>query len=434
MMASRARLRRACARIGARVRAHGRALAPALAMAIALAHHLAGAQAAPEADNWSAAERAQLSTLHIDRLPAAPADPSNAVERLPAAAALGKRLFFDTRLSGNGKVACATCHIPERQFQDGRQLGQGVGTGIRRTMPIADSHGHPWFFWDGRKDSLWSQALGPLEDPNEHGGNRTAYARVVQQYYRSDYEVLFHALPSLDGVPANAGPNGTPAERAAWEALSEVQRGALTRVFANIGKAIAAYEATLHHGPARLDQYVAATMAGAPEAATLFSAAEKRGLRLFIGKGQCITCHGGPLLTDHSFHNTGVVPHDAGQPETGRAAAVARVLQDPFNCLGRYSDAAPRDCAELQFIARDDPLMVGAFKTPSLRNVAERAPYMHAGQLATLTDVLRHYAAAPRAAVGKSERRPFALSEQEIGDLASFLGTLSGPIGQGQSK
>jgi cytochrome c peroxidase len=403
--------------------------APALALALALTLQVAGAHAAPD-DGWSAAERTLLSTLHIDRLPAAPADPSNAVERLPAAAALGKRLFFDTRLSGNQKVACATCHIPERQFQDGRQLGQGVGTGIRRTMPIADSHGHPWFFWDGRKDSLWSQALGPLEDPNEHGGNRTAYAKLVRQYYRADYEALFRALPSFDGAPDNAGPNGTPAERAAWETLNETERVALTRVFANIGKAIAAYEATLHHGPARLDRYVAATLGGAPEAATLLNASEKRGLRLFIGKAQCITCHAGPLLTDDSFHNTGVAPHDAQQPETGRSAAVARLMQDPFNCLGRYSDAAPGDCAELRFIARDDPLMVGAFKTPSLRNVAQRAPYMHAGQVATLADVVRHYAAAPRAAVGKSERHPFALSEQDIADLAGFLGTLSGPIEQ----
>ena len=382
-------------------------------------------------DLWSQAERAVLSTLHIDRLPAVPPDPSNAVERLPAAAALGKRLFFDVRLSKNQQVACATCHVPARQFQDDRPLARGVGDGTRRTMPIAGNNGQPWFFWDGRKDSLWSQALGPLEDPNEHGGNRMAFARLMRQQYRGEYEALFQTLPSFDGLPDNAGPNGTLTERAAWDKLSAAQRVDVTRVFANIGKAIAAYEATLHHAPTRLDRYVAATLAGAPGAAAMLDASEKRGLRLFIGKAQCITCHNGPLLSDHYFHNTGVAPADARQAETGRSAAIAKLLRDQFNCLGPYSDAKPHQCRELQFIAADDPLMAGAFKTPGLRGVAQRAPYMHAGQIATLADVVRHYAAAPRAAVGRNERRPLALSEQDILDLAGFLGTLSGSVVEG---
>ena len=389
---------------------------------------LLSAGAAAAADHWSAAELATLQSMHIDQLPAAPPDRSNAYERLPAAAALGKRLFFDARLSGNQKVSCASCHDPARQFQDGRALAQGMGTGARRAMPLADSGRGAWLFWDGRKDSLWSQALGPLEDANEHGGNRLAYARVLQQHYRAEYEALFASMPALDGLPANAGPNGTPAERAAWMQMSEAQRLAVSRVFANLGKAIAAYERTIAHGPSRLDAYTAATLRGDPVAAQLLTAAEKRGLRLFIGKGDCISCHNGALLTDQHFHNTGVGPRDPAHPDQGRAAAIAKVVADEFNCLGRFSDARPGQCQELEFIADRDPKMAGAFKSPGLRNVAQRAPYMHAGQVATLPDVVRHYASAPKAAVGSTERKPVPFSEQEIADLVSFLGTLSGPI------
>lgn len=397
-----------------------------MAVWLLLAVPLALASNAGE-DAWSSGERDILASLHIGKLGPARTDPSNAYQQLPAAAALGKRLFFDARLSANGKVSCASCHIPGQQFQDGKPVAAGVGTGVRRTMPVADTAHLAWLFWDGRKDSLWSQALGPLEDPNEHGGNRMAYAKVMRQHYKSDYEALFRAFPALEALPDNAGPHGTPGERAAWSALSERQRQDVSRVFANIGKAIAAYEATLQHAPARLDRYVAATLEGTPGAATLLTAPEKRGLRLFMGKAGCISCHGGPLLTDQAFHNTGVAPRGL-QPDLGRGPAVAVLLRDQFNCLGPYSDARPGDCQELQFVDAADPLMAGAFKVPSLRNVAERAPYMHAGQIATLDAVVRHYAAAPRAAAGRNERRPISLSEGEIADLVRFLGTLSGPV------
>ena len=162
------------------------------------------------------------------------------------------------------------------------------------------------------------------------------------------------------------------------------------------------------------------------------------GLRLFIGRGQCVTCHNGPLLTDQSFHNTGVPPRDPARPDRGRSAAIAKVRSDEFNCLGRFSDARPEQCAELRFIVADDPALEGAFKTPSLRNVALRAPYMHAGQLASLEQVVAHYVSAPKAALGHSElsragdkhreRAPIRLSEKEASDLAAFLAALSGPI------
>ena len=379
-------------------------------------------------DRWSAAEIGVLASLRLSQLPPMPPDLSNAVEGSPAAVELGKRLFNDTRFSRNQAVSCATCHDPEKQFQDGLPLGRGVGIGSRRAMPIVGSSHSPWLFWDGRKDSLWSQALGPLEDAVEHGGNRARYAHLMQTHYRSNYEAIFGPLPALASVPRDAGPNGTPAEKAAWAAMDSEAQNDVSRVFANMGKAIAAYEKTLVHGESRFDRYVEATLRGDPSAQQALTAQEIAGLRSFVGKGQCVTCHNGPLFTDQHFHNTGVPPRKPASPDRGRAAAVAKVQKDEFNCLGPFSDAKPAQCQELRFMVGDDPALEGAFKTPSLRGVALRPPYMHAGQIASIEQVIVHYVKAPPAAVGHSEREPIRLSEQEIKDLAAFLASLSGPI------
>lgn len=378
-------------------------------------------------DGWSVDEVMILSSIRLSELPAPQRDPSNAHASSPVAAALGQRLFFDRRFSGNGAVSCASCHQPERQFQDARPLGQGMGTGARRTMPVVGAGYSPFLFWDGRKDSLWSQALGPLEDPAEHGGNRLAYAHLLKVHYRADYEAMFGPLPDMGRLPKAASPLGTPAQQAAWRGMSEQARREVSRVFANMGKALAAYQKTLRHGETRLDRYVEGVVRRDPQAVGLMSAQEKNGLRLFIGKGQCITCHNGPLLTDQHFHNTGVAPRKPGQPDPGRRAGIAKVRDDEFNCLGRYSDARPEQCEELRFLAAADDTMTSAFKTPGLRDVAMRAPYMHAGQLATLEEVVRHYARAPQAADGHSELKPVRLSESELRDLVAFLETLSAP-------
>ncbi len=409
--------------------------------------------AAPTGASWSDVDKATLGSMMLSRLPAPPADGSNAYEGRPEAAALGRRLFEDTRLSKNGLVACATCHDPARGFQDGRPVGQGVGTGGRRTMPIAAAAHSPWLFWDGRKDSLWSQALGPLEDAVEHGSNRARLVQLLQTHYRAEYEAVFGPFPSLQGVPDDAGPLGDARERQAWANLSSAQRDAVNRSFANLGKAIAAHERTIAPAESRFDRYAAAVLAGDRAGQAVLTPQEVGGLRLFIGKAQCATCHNGPLLTDQHFHNTGVPQRESARPDRGRGAALARVQHDEFNCLGRYSDAAADACQELRFIATDDHGMEGAFKTPSLRNVAERAPYMHAGQLGSLEQVVAHYMRAPAATVGHSElahggagheqRRPVRLSASEVADLVAFLKTLSDdpalpiqPIGnrQGQSS
>ncbi|QEZ46667.1 cytochrome-c peroxidase [Cupriavidus oxalaticus] len=183
-------------------------------------------------DGWNADETAILSSIRLSALPPAPKDPSNAYESSPSAARLGERLFFDRRFSGNGSVSCGSCHQPDKQFQDGRPVGLGVGTGMRRTMPVVGAGYSPFLFWDGRKDSPWSQALGPLEDPAEHGGNRLAYVHLLAAHYRAEYESVFGGIPNLGRLPSQASPVGTPGQRAAWDSMSEKERQDVSRVFA----------------------------------------------------------------------------------------------------------------------------------------------------------------------------------------------------------
>jgi cytochrome c peroxidase len=155
------------------------------------------------------------------------------------------------------------------------------------------------------------------------------------------------------------------------------------------------------------------------------TAEEIAGLKLFIGKANCSTCHTGPRLTDDSFHNTGV-PTVAGLPEDlGRKTGAKQVTADPFNCLGKFSDAGPEVCSELLFMVKDGPQLTRAYKPPSLRGAATRPPYMHSGQFATLEEVVDHYSRAPAAPSGGTELHPLDLSERERQQLIAFLKTLA---------
>lgn len=392
--------------------------------------------AAQRQGGWTNAELATIASLSLDSLAPLTPDHSNRVADDGAAAAFGRQLFFDTKLSANGKVACATCHLPERDFQDNVPLAHGVGTTARRTMPLAGTAHSPWFFWDGRMDSQWSQALGPLENSVEHGGDRAQYARYIAETYQKDYERVFGAMPEVADLPAHASPVGDSVARALWSAMSLDRRDAVTRVYANMGKAIAAFERTIGFGETRFDRYVAAEVSGTahtPE--STLSEDELAGLRLFIGRANCVNCHNGPRLTDDHFHNTGVpASRQVAAVDSGRAVGVRQALGGEFNCLSTYSDARPEQCSELRFAVTEGQELVRAYKTPSLRNVAERAPYMHAGQIATLGDVIAHYSQAPRAPLGRSELRKLALSSDERRQLEAFLRTLSAaPVVKGDS-
>jgi cytochrome c peroxidase len=297
-------------------------------------------------------------------------------------------------------------------------------------MPVAGTAHSPWQFWDGRADSQWGQALGPLESPVEHGGDRVQYAHVIASEHRAAYEAVFGPLPDLNGLPERAGPVPDTTRARAWARIAPVRQQEISRLYANIGKAIAAYERKIEFAPARFDRFVEAELAGRPHTAeSTFSADERAGLKLFVGKANCATCHNGALFTDNHFHNTGVPQTTSGlQNDSGRAVGVRGVVAAEFNCLSKYSDAKPEQCDELRFAVTDGPELVRAFKTPSLRNVVTRAPFMHAGQFESLGAVLAHYNAAAAAPAGKSELKPLHLSQTELHQLDAFLHTLSGPL------
>src|SRR5262245_47868472 len=380
---------------------------------------------------WTRAELEELRSMSLIELEPLRPDPTNRVADDSRAAEFGRQLFFEMRLSSTGRVACSTCHQPDRGFQDGIARATGVGTTARRTMPIAGTARSPFLFWDGRKDSLWAQALGPLESSVEHGGTRAEYAHVVADRYAREYEQIFGALPDLSRVPRSAGPVTDREAASAWSALSSAQQDDVTRVFVNIGKAIAAYERRIEFGASRFDEYVAAVTTGR-SGQSILTDHEIAGLRLFIGAANCTQCHNGPLFTSNEFHNTGVPPRPGLAVDHGRLTGATAVLSDEFNCRSQWSDAHER-CPELQFILTGEHTLDRAYKVPSLRNVAERAPYMDAGQFATLADVLDHYNRATAATTGHSELRPLRLKALELRQLEAFLRTLSDPVNEGHA-
>ncbi len=364
---------------------------------IALLSLLASCDLAPQP--WTDDERAILESLWLESLPPLPPDPSNAVADDPRAVEFGRQLFFDTRFSANGAVSCATCHQPERRFTDGLPKGVAIGVSKRNTPSIVGTAYSPWLYWDGRRDSQWSQALSPLEDPNEHANNRLTIIAIVvedRNYWRQ-YKALFGEAAGVDTM------------------------------FTNIGKAIAAFERTIMPTVSRFDDYVAAVVARDQQRqASLFSEAEIRGLRLFIGAGNCTQCHNGPLLTNNEFHNTGLINFPGEVPDKGRVAGARELLADPFNCSGPHNDDPSVPCAELDFMRRG-PDLIGAFRTPSLRNLEGTEPYGHKGQLPDLEAVLDHYNEAPDAMIGHNEAKPLGLGRRELEDLGAFLRTLAAP-------
>jgi len=360
-------------------------------------------------DEWTKDELAVLRSLWIGSLPDLAPDPTNAVADDASAAEFGHRLFFDTRLSANGRVACASCHKPALAFTDGLKKARGLAATARNTPTIVGAAYSPWQFWDGRKDSLWSQALGPFENAKEHGVSRAWVVWLVARNagYRRRYEALFGPMPAMTDA---AG---------------------IDKAFANLGKAIASYERAIMPAPAKFDRYVAAILAGIkPALADQFSIEEIAGLRVFISdnQGQCVRCHNGPMFTDNHFHNIGSQVPGADAGEQGRILGIKSALADATNCRGRFSDARHASCAELRFAKRSSPELAGAFKTPTLRYLARTAPYMHAGQFQTLEDVIWQYRDVPRATVGETELTRLPMSDAQFRQIEDFLRTLDGPI------
>jgi cytochrome c peroxidase len=404
------------------------------ALALACSDGGGAAPAREAAEGWDAAQIQRLRSLSLAALPALPPDPSNRVADDERAARLGQRLFFDPSLSANGAVSCATCHRPELHFCDGRPTSVGLGPGGRNAPSVVGAAYGPWQFWDGRRDSLWSQALAPIEVAAEMGNDRLQVVRLVTRdpRYRADYEALFGPAPDFDDAarfPARASPFADPEAKAAWDRLPEPARQQVNLAFANVGKAIAAYERRLVPGPARFDTYVEQLVAGDLAAASrTLDADEVAGLRLFLddARTQCMRCHNGPLFTNQGFHDVGS-SRSGPVPDLGRFVGIQSLLLDPFNCLGPYSDAAPEQCDELRFLERRETApLAGAFKTPTLRGVDQTGPYFHDGRLATLEAVVDHYRRPP--ADPGSELLPLELDDREAAQLVAFLRTLSGGV------
>lgn len=383
---------------------------------------------ADDAEEWTLNETTSIFGLSLASLRPPLPDPTNRVADDPKAAALGQKLFFDTRFSANGEISCASCHMSDRQFQDDRQVGRGIKDVTRRTPTLVGSSYSPFFFWDGRKDSQWSQALGPLESAAEHGADRAMIVQVIAANYREEFQTVFGEFPDFGTLPPNASPLARPKIAGAWTALKPEQRRAVNVTFANMGKAIAAFERTIPVPRTRFDDFAAALNAKDMVAANkIFNKNERNGLKLFLGQsGDCLRCHRGPLFTDMRFYNLGL-PDMSVKSDSGRTTAVYALKNDPFNCIGDYSDSTgSKGCFGNISMVYDLPSDLGAFKSPTLRGVAQRPPYMHDGKLATLSAVLKHYNDAPKAIFGKSELpTPRKLSDQQLADLEAFLRTLN---------
>lgn len=389
---------------------------------------------------FSESERAKIR--QHSPLEPPPPDPTNEYSENPAAARFGQFLFFDTRLSSNGKVSCATCHNPAHRFTDDNPIAEGVARGTRRTLPLWNVAHNRWFTWDGRADSLWAQAIQPLEDAREHGYSRLELAHLIDRdaELRRAYVAIFGPLADLSDFshfPPVGGPYATETGRIAWESMRSADQATINRLLANVGKAIAAYERRIVSRNSRFDAFVrtltpsasAPTATSAPSADN-YPVAAKRGLKLFIGKANCRMCHSGPNFTDGEFHDIRVPPRAGGAPvDAGRHAGAARVNQDPFNAAGEFS--AQRDgpaAAKLSTLAKNTDNW-GQFKTPSLRNVAIAGPYMHQGQFATLRDVVRYYStlegALPIDRGHETLLTELNLTDLEIDDIVAFLETLT---------
>lgn len=356
---------------------------------------------------FDARERALLR--HLSPLGPVPADPTNRVADDPDAAHLGQWLFFDPRLSADGRVSCATCHDPAHAFADPKPLAVGMGRGERHAPSLVNVAYHRWFGWGGRADTLWMQATGPLENPVEMGGNRDAIVDLLLDDgdLGAAYVAVFGELPD-------------PADPAAGDT-----------VLVNVAKALAAYQRRLVRDDARFDRFVAALEAGDPLGGHALDPAEQRGLKVFLNQGGCTQCHLGPNFSDGEFHNTAAPPHPDGPPDDpGRFRGIALVQASEFHAGGVHSDDREGTTARRVAHVVKSSESFGAFQTPSLRNLEGRAPYMHQGQFPDLASVLRFYDTREGASVTSHHQEqilePLRLSDQAFDDLLAFLASLEG--------
>jgi cytochrome c peroxidase len=417
----------------------GRAIAALLAFAAMAGCHSADNLFCDKTGcTWTGAEWARIQTL--SPLPAPPPDPSNNYWNDPLAATLGQAFYFDTRFSGapTGKdaigrvvgvertpapgstsvgVSCASCHDPRYAGTDVTSMPNtvSIGAGVYdvNSQQTVNAAFYPLLYWNGRSDSLWSQVLAVNTSAVSMNSTQSHDFWTIYEHYADQYNAVFADYP----LPTDT--TGFPADG------STMTNPAMTRVFVNFGKAIEAYEYRLiTHGSA-FDRFVAA----GPGSGWISAQAEQ-GARLFVGKASCIDCHNGPMLSDDLFHDIAVpqsgphVPTVADCPSTNascrctpgaeestclpsgawagakKLAAAAYDRSEPGRTPEMtWSDApdSPEPAATADIGASLDAgsapnaQLKGAWRTPSLRDVAITAPYMHDGYYQTLSQVVQHY-------------------------------------------
>ena len=332
-------------------------------------------------------------------------DPSNRVSGKPEAIAFGARLFADPRLSASGAIACTTCHNPGRAFTDGLPRAQGRARVDRNTPTLNDVGGERWYGWDGAHDNLWAQSLRPLVDPREMGDSVAQVAAAMRGHddLRERYAAVFGRAPPGDDET----------------------------VAIDIAKALAAYQEVLVSGRTPFDEFRDALARGDRDAAARYPVAAQRGLKIFVGAGNCTSCHTGPRLSNGEFHDVGIAFFvEPGRVDPGRHDGIRKLQASRYNLLGPFNDDPARATATSTRHVALEHRNFGEFKVPSLRNVAKTAPYMHNGSLATLRDVVRHYSNLDEDrlhADGERILKPLGLDKYDVDSLVAFLETLSEP-------
>jgi cytochrome c peroxidase len=413
-------------------------------------------------------EQAKLRTL--SPLPALPPEPTNAFADNARAAALGQKFFFDRGASGplgevgargrlgnvgdTGKVSCESCHIAKDWFIDTRSMPSNVSSGAtglqsRNTTSLVNAAFYTWFNWNGGRDTLWiaGTAVGSMN------ASFLSVAHRIFEAYRAEYDAVFTPKldPALDPaaadaarfprpaaiVPAGRPPGSPPIMQGnpgdpTWMMMTPADQQTVLTIMANFAKAIGAYERLLVSRDAPFDRFIAGDQNAISDVA-------KRGASLFVGKAKCIACHSGPLFSDNAFHNLGEGP----STDEGRWAAIPGLSRNQFSGSGAFSDDQNGGKAKLAGLTQD-PSQVGAFRTPTLRNVAQTAPYMHTGRMATLAEVIEFYDAGGGNIVPPSPPdggtpdggappptkdpllSPLGLTADEKAALVEFLKTLTG--------
>ena len=311
----------------------------------------------------------------------------------PDRIALGRKLYFDTRLSKDGTLACATCHDISRGFTDRRSVSEGIRDqlGKRSSPTVMNAALFQSMFWDGRAASLEDQAKLPVLNPVEMG--------------------------HPDAASAMASINGD----SAYQSLFQKAYGRAPN-YEDVGRAIASFERTLIFLDAPFDHY----LSGDTKA---ISPAAQRGLELFNGKARCVSCHminsSNPLGTDNLFHNIGVSARKQNFEQLAQKGLAAIQANSDEQSLDKL--ALETDLSELgRFLVSRQRQDIGSFKTEQLRNVGLTAPYMHDGTLRTLWDVVDHYNKGGETnAYLDGGIEPLDLSESEINDLVAFMFTLT---------